>query len=237
MHHCNLRGCKPATYLQSSTIQCTQAFSLYGIIFEVHDQLTRVFPQEEQENVKCDNCMASLGVLDSGFEGVRLYKWSVLVRRANDAEWQQNLVQNFVCAQLLELIESQNVRHFVAFCGKPREATQGLLVSLFVLTPHDALSDKFVTKLWVFNPDLKYSASHVSNGRPRRAMKIYYKNLGNAVEVMKTKQSVIEELSLPQSVLQQLEQDLKSSHAILPEPARKVQDWCVGLLDRFDPVQ
>ena len=68
--------------------------------------------------------------MDLSFEGVRLDKWSVLVRRAKDIGWEKNLVQNFVCSQLLELIESHNVRHFVAYNGKLDETIKGILVCL-----------------------------------------------------------------------------------------------------------
>ena len=67
-------------------------------------------------------------------------------------------------------------------------------------------------------------------------MKVYFKHIDNPSEVIEARKSTIVELPLPQSVLLQLEQDLTSSHNILPEPARNIQDWLVGLLDRFDPL-
>ena len=67
-------------------------------------------------------------------------------------------------------------------------------------------------------------------------MKVHFKDINNLLETTQTKQSTVEELPLPELVFRQFEKDLAASHDILPEPARSVQDWKVGLLDRFDPV-
>ena len=45
---------------------------------------------------------------------------------------------------------------------------------------------------------------------------------------------VYEELRLSVAVLQKLQGDLEASNALLPYPARMLQEWNVGLLDRFE---
>ena len=66
-------------------------------------------------------------------------------------------------------------------------------------------------------------------------MKILYQVVQSSADVLDRHQSTVDELSLPQSVMQQLQKDLDASNSILPDPARRLQSWHVALLDRFDP--
>ncbi|KAI4151750.1 MAG: hypothetical protein LQ340_003323 [Diploschistes diacapsis] len=137
-----------------------------------------------------------------------------------DMGWERNQLQNFVSAQLLELMEDQNVRKFLVY-------------------PHQLPNNRQGRLLWVFNPDIKYSSSRLNAGRPRRAMKILYKPLEDPTDLSSKMSTFVEELTFPPSVFKQLEEDLDFSNSILPEPARHVlpkaamQAWKVGMLDRF----
>ena len=59
---------------------------------------------------------------------LRLHKWTLLVRKSEDSAWEQNNVASFISAQLLETMESQAVRKFVAYHGTLEEADSGVLV-------------------------------------------------------------------------------------------------------------
>lgn len=63
-------------------------------------------------------------------------------------------------------------------------------------------------------------------------MKLYYKTVPNPEELLEQQNSKIDELQLPIEVFQTLRSDLESSTQLLPVPARKFQDWVVGLLER-----
>ena len=130
--------------------------------------------------------------------------------------WEQNAVQNFVCAQMLGVADSQAIKKFMAL-------------------PSDIQSPEVGLLLWVFNPDVKYSASFICNGQPRRAMKIMYKLISKPFELL-DKDNTIEELRLPSEVLSTIKSDLTASNEILPPAAQALQDWKVALLDRFEPV-
>lgn len=166
-----------------------------------------------------------------------MFKWSVLLLRGQDMGWERNQLQNFVSAQLLELMEDQNVRKFLVYPHQLPNNRQGRLVS-FTL-PWSTKNPADCAKLWVFNPDIKYSSSRLNAGRPRRAMKILYKPLEDPTDLSSKMSTFVEELTFPPSVFKQLEEDLDFSNSILPEPARHVlpkaamQAWKVGMLDRF----
>ena len=95
-------------------------------------------------------------------------------------------------------------------------------------------------KLWVFNPDIKYSSSKVDHGHPRRAMKVLYEKVKNPSKIADEFQLAVEDLPLPPDILDELEKDLETTYLNLPEPARKflpgstMGKWKVSLLDRFD---
>ena len=153
------------------------------------------------------------------------------MQRHQTASWEQNDVQNFVCAQLLALIESQATRKFVAHTRDPDTVETALLVCLPSLCCNQS-DPKF--QLWVFNPDLMYSASYLSNGGPRRAMKVLFQDLEDPESTLQSNSNV-EELVLPAEVIRQITSDLATSNGILPASAKKFQEWRVALLDRFDP--
>ena len=67
--------------------------------------------------------------MDEEYNGFRLYKWALLIRRSPNLGWEQNTVQNFICAQLLSLIDSHAGRKFVVYGGPLELADRGLLVS------------------------------------------------------------------------------------------------------------
>ena len=170
---------------------------------------------------------------------MRLFKWSLLLRRESTSSWEQNNIQNFVCAQLLESMEDQNVRKFVAFASNSKDTGHGLLVShqIVIFAQKTELNR---TQLWVFNPDIKYSSSRLCQGHPRRAMKILYEIIEDPLGVLNKNPVSLEELPLPDMIMEQLEESLKYSYEILPEAAKRplpdatMCNWKVALLDRFE---
>ena len=66
-------------------------------------------------------------------------------------------------------------------------------------------------------------------------MKILYQETFSPSETIRLRNTSYEELKLPTDIMRQLYENLFSSTEILPESARKLQEWHVGLLERFDP--
>lgn len=65
-------------------------------------------------------------------------------------------------------------------------------------------------------------------------MKILWKMTEDASKIMEEQHFSHEHLSFPTHVYLSLKQTLESSQFLLPETARKMKDWNVGLLQRFD---
>lgn len=68
---------------------------------------------------------------------------------------------------------------------------------------------------------------------PTRAMKILWKPVENISEMLDNHHFSHEHLLFPPHVYESLRRTLENSRLILPESARKFQDWNVGLLERF----
>jgi len=64
-------------------------------------------------------------------------------------------------------------------------------------------------------------------------MKILYQLGADPKRVLAQQAMSVEEFVLPLSILAEVHANLESSAAILPEPARTLQEWQVGLLNRF----
>ena len=77
-----------------------------------------------------------------------------------------------------------------------------------------------------------YFSSTLTPETPKQVMKIYYKIVQNSEELFEQQCLNIDELQLPIEVVQTLHSEIKSSTQLLPAPARKFQDWDVGLLER-----
>ena len=64
-------------------------------------------------------------------------------------------------------------------------------------------------------------------------MKIFYQFISDAPKLLNEQNSTLEELFLPNSILEELISALKHSTELLPLSARSFKEWSIGLLDRF----
>jgi len=62
-------------------------------------------------------------------------------------------------------------------------------------------------------------------------MKVFYKTVSDPLNYTRNSTKV-EEIQLPEYALKELQTKLQASSTILPQSARKYQDWTIGLLDR-----
>lgn len=124
----------------------------------------------------------------------------------------------FVCGQLLSLIESSVTRRVVVHAdnraGTHVEEDEGLM-------------------LWIFNPDIYYSSSK-RGPTAHRAMKVFYKVVANPVKFLDANSTTYEELVVTEEDFVDFRKTLEESTNILPQSARRFQDWEVGLLDRWE---
>ena len=68
-------------------------------------------------------------------------------------------------------------------------------------------------------------------------MKILYQTVSDPSAVLDKEGTKLDELHLPDYVLPVLLTDLNNSTDMMPRPARKLQGWDVGLLERQDQDQ
>lgn len=123
----------------------------------------------------------------------------------------------FLTAQLLSLVENSVSRKVVVHDGDQGDselANEGLL-------------------LWIFNPDIYYSSSK-RGPTAHRAMKVFYKTLLDPGKFLDADCNTYEELLVPREDFVDFIRTLRESSSILPQSARKFQDWDVGLLDRWE---
>jgi len=62
-----------------------------------------------------------------------LDKWNIALQPAGHSIWEQYPPQNFVCAQLLELVQSQAISKFLAHSGSSQDVRGAILVSVVPL--------------------------------------------------------------------------------------------------------
>ncbi|EXJ78012.1 hypothetical protein A1O3_09171 [Capronia epimyces CBS 606.96] len=167
--------------------------------------------------LKCPGCGITLGFRQEGEIGYRLFKSRLQVIPDLNQDAEQFPAAIFVCAQLLSLIESSVTRRIVVHADNHTESdlkTEGLM-------------------LWIFNPDIYYSSSK-RGPTVHRAMKVFYKTLPDPVKFLDANSNVYEELVGTTDDLADFKKSLQESTEILPQSARRFQDWDVGLLDRWE---
>lgn len=204
-------------YAAANTLSPTAGIGLVDVAhFLVSDiDCTGLETTDDQGLLNCTSCREVVGIKDKEERySLRLFKWSVAVKRSRELDWETCSVQEIVSAQLLTLIEDQAAYNFLAYTD-------------------DADGSMTAMVLWVFTPDLMYSTS----AKPtQRAMKIFYSSVTDTSKILEKNRNQIEELQLPSYALRKLQADLKSSTSILPQSARAHGEWTIGLLDRWAPV-
>ena len=83
---------------------------------------------ESNGKLLCRACTSPLGVFDKKLDGFRLFKWNIILLRDHGLEWERNSIQCLICAQMLELMEDQNVRKFIARTDESVGIEHGILV-------------------------------------------------------------------------------------------------------------
>jgi ubiquitin-protein ligase E3 D len=185
--------------------------------------LNQVAGEHEQvkDTLSCTNCQTTLGLVDAGSEGWRIWKWRIKIVSGSPAIIKTYGVQKWISARLLFLIENHVVRKF------------------HIHPEVDSAQDTSVPSLliWVFTPDMFYSSSILSKERqdPTRSMKIFYRRQTYAQpKPGEAESATIEEVVFPTDLYNELSSTLEQSQRILPASARKFQGWEVGLLERFN---
>jgi hypothetical protein len=177
---------------------------------------------------------------DHAGNGWRLYKANLSAeRRIPEAKYvlETQPTETIVSAQLLELVNREGVRRFVIHAGQ----TSGILVRVpFRNNSCETNSDFPLSKLWTFNPDIRYSSSSVDHSViAKRAMKVFYQDVADVETLLEPEKGTplpisLEELFLPVSIWNELISSLHDSNKMLPMSARVFREWKIGFLCRFE---
>ncbi|ODH28207.1 hypothetical protein ACO22_03977 [Paracoccidioides brasiliensis] len=205
-------------------------------------------------SLSCSWCGAIVGEEDTSFPSLRLYKTNVSVLQkpkdeisSDDDLWESYPVDMIVGTQLLELVERIGARRFAVHSTDYKlPDSQGSRSGL--LANYDQLTHAIAqNKLWLFNPDLRYSSlssgsgadGDVSTTTAQRAVKVFYKEVADIQSMLDPAQgtpspTAVEEVSLPANVYDVMKQALERSSETLPMSGRQFGEWSVGLVSRFE---
>ncbi|KAF4217505.1 hypothetical protein CNMCM6805_002696 [Aspergillus fumigatiaffinis] len=172
--------------------------------------------QKKEISLNCAKCNATIGIEDAVAQGWRLFKTSLSASIHDPTTLETHPIETIVAAQLLELIERESARRFVIHC-----VTNGVVI-----------------KLWVFNPDFRYSSSSAEyTVSSQRAMKVLFQEVVDVDSILNPDRGSslsLEEVRLPEYVYEAVERDLKARNEMLPASAREFREWRVGALHRFE---
>lgn len=162
------------------------------------------------QTLNCAACDCSLGHPDSLAQGNRLSKWSLSSSYTNPTP---PTIPQLISTALLYLSTSQNIKKFLIHIPSPT----------------------FSLDVWLFAPLVTFSSTINSSSEPVTAIKLFYHILGEEETVKKreTLSDTVEEIEVPDFVVDEILKVLKRNTAILPASARKIAGWEVGFLERF----
>ncbi|ESZ94140.1 hypothetical protein SBOR_5494 [Sclerotinia borealis F-4128] len=196
-----------------------------------------------KRTIHCENgwCLTTIGFSDPHNEGIRLFKWCLRMRTFENPA-PTNLSGAVLEPSMASIISAQFLAIMNASC-----------VSRLVLLP-TPVTGKFDPiypglSIWIFNPSIRYTSAyfyrcrktHVStSGKPGiLAMKILWKPCAHIRDPSADNDNEsVEELEFPGAVLHEFQHYLEEvAKRFLPPSARKLQDWNVALLERYEQRQ
>jgi hypothetical protein len=121
----------------------------------------------------------------------------------------------WLACQILAAVESQGVRKFTIRSAETKSAT--------------------TFKIWVLTPDLTVSSSAAPSSEPMRTMKVLWHTTDEEDENESEMRKFLteSELKLRTNEVEELIRTLQTTSQWIPENARELQGWHVGLLERF----
>lgn len=200
--------------------------------------LTIVSLQVER-TVHCEACCAPIGYSDPQNEGIRLFKWSLRMATFEGTPL-FNLPDEILEPSMAKIISA----HFLAMMNAS-------CVSRLVVVPSPAsepgITYKSGLSIWIFNPSIRYTASYFYFSRKMHvssldkpgilAMKILWKTIP-LDQYSSAEDESVEEMKLPGNIWREFQHYLgEISQRYLPPSARKLQDWNVSLLERYEPAE
>jgi hypothetical protein len=134
------------------------------------------------------------------------------------------------------LINNQAITKFIlhddAESDKPGLMVCAFPSAQFNYKPSKQADGVFLSQIWVFNPDIYYSASLAPDSGPQRAMKVFYKRVSNPSSLLEANSRSVEEVILPSSTVAHLHQSLERTRQLIPSSARNLQDWQAAVIQR-----
>jgi hypothetical protein len=165
-------------------------------------------------HLNCSSCDAIIGALDATTSSYKLSKLALSISHKDDDKKQSFDATKWLSCHLLNSMDNQGLRKFVV------TADPGSKPSLLI---------------WLFAPDLNIASSATAHDTPLRVTKILWKSApAQRQDTLLDKQSMTEgEIEVPGFEFEGLKCSLDQSAKLLPESARRFQDWNVALLERF----
>ena len=183
-----------------------------------------------------DFCDATLGFSDHHNDGIRLLKWTLRVDIGAksplfglpDAHLEPSIAW-VISAQILALMNASCVSRLLITPRPGAHPTTPVYPSL---------------SIWVFNPSIRYTSSYFFRCRKSQtstfgkpgilAMKVLWEAMHVNPELFLAQNESVENLELPGTLLCQFQKHLEDTAKYLPPSARKLQEWSVGLLERYE---
>jgi hypothetical protein len=161
----------------------------------------------------CSSCAATLGTLDDATSSYKLFKLALSLSSTSNHKQSFDATKWLSCHLLISM-DNQGLRKFVVSSNHPSKPP--LLI-------------------WLFTPDLNIASSAASHDTPLRMTKILWMPAPiQPQDARLDKQSMSEgEIEMPDFEFDALKRSLEQSAVLLPESARRFQDWNVALLERF----
>ena len=169
----------------------------------------------EPRVLQCTHCSASIGNFEAATGGYQLHKPYLSVGIQSDQGPVSYPMAKWLACQILAAVESQGVRKFTIRSRETKSAK--------------------TFKIWVLTPNLTVSSSAAPSSEPIRTMKVLWHTTDEEDENESEMRKFLTEsqLELQTSEAEELLRTLQSTCQWIPECARELQGWHIGLLERF----
>lgn len=103
-----------------------------------------------------------------------------------------------------------------------------------IIVPMNETHPEQLLHIWLFNANITFSSSALTNIGPSPAVKVLYRFVSKeeADQMSESLMSDVQDITLPDSAVQDLKELLENSSGWLPECDRRFKEWAVGLVTK-----
>ncbi|KAI1386211.1 ubiquitin-conjugating enzyme E2-binding protein [Hypoxylon trugodes] len=184
--------------------------------------------QTDDRPIFCSSCKNQLGVLNDQEASISLFKWQIQVDEQAQGITTPPRLSHCISAMLLATMARSGCSKSIILPMKSQDQPVKDDSEANGLT-------KPLLNIWVFNNNITFSSTEEANS-PVQAVKVFYRMVSQsqADTLLDSMTSDVQDITLPTDAIEKVIDILRSSNQLLPQGGRKLGEWTIGLVEKWN---